>query len=111
MNFKIRTTPCGSEEIYYFYDFLVYLDFLIRNKRKNDKLVKDNSEKFLLLRLLHLDESLNNKDNIAIHIVSIKPNLIEANILHTVIKKQWIIQVNEYDDISILSVSNKEINL
>lgn len=108
MNFKIRNTPCGSKEIFYFYDFLLYFEFLIRNKKENDQLIITYGEKFLILKLLHIDSSLDNKDKIAIHIFSIKPNLIEAGILNKITKRHWVIQINEMDDIKVLSVSNKE---
>ena len=108
MSFKFRPTPCGSKEIYYFYDFLIYLDDLIRNKKKNDQLIITYGEKFLVLKLLHIDSSLDNKDNIAINIVSMKANLIEAGILNKITKKHWVIQVNELDNIKVLSVSKKK---
>ena len=108
MNLKIRLTPCGFKEIFYFYDFLLYLDYLIRNKKENDQHIMTYSEKFLVLKLLHLDSSLNNKDNIAIHISLIKPKLVEACILNKITKKHWIIQVNESDDIKIMSISKKD---
>ena len=114
MSFKFRLTPCESKEIYYFYDFLIYLDYLIRNKKENDQFIITYGEKFLVLKLLHIDSSLDNKDNIAINIISIKPNLIEAGILNKITKKHWLIQINELDDIKILSVSkkkNKKINI
>ena len=58
--------------------------------------------------MLHIDSSLDNKDNIAINIVSMKANLIEAGILNKITKKHWVIQVNELDNIKVLSVSKKK---
>ena len=109
MNYEFRNTPCGDKELYYFYDFLIYLNFLIRKTKPNDNLVNMFCKKFLILRLLHIDESLDNENKIAINVISIKHDLIKARIRNKITNIIFVIEINKSDDIKLLSKKKSQI--